>query len=497
MRKYIKATISLLLAFAVLFGCTPESVPKIADAPEKPPAPIDDTPVTYEAEDWVLLGNAKILRDLEGYSGKGYVGGFAADGDACVITIDVPRDGFYNLTFTTASDNGEYKQEYVYIDKTQVGAVTTDSTEFDDDTVYKQYLTAGKHELEYAKFWGWDFFDKLTVTQTTPISPDVYKVSAELVTPSPSASAQELMSYLAENYGKKILTGQYSELGMNGFENYVIRDITGKQPAILGLDLMDYSPSRKAHGVKSGTVEKAIEFSEAGGIVTICWHWSPPAKFITGDWATSFYAEQTDIDLPTILLEPDGDDYKLLMSDMDEIAKELVKLRDANVPVLWRPLHEGAGKWFWWGAYGGKAYKELYDIMYEKFTKEYGLNNLIWVWNGESADYYPGDDKVDIVATDIYTSERNYSSQINAFTKATMYADKPKIIALSENGAIPDPELSLRDNAMWSFFVTWKDDFVLIGREISKYSEKYTEQSMLEKAYNSDITITLDELPKK
>ncbi len=60
----------------------------------------------------------------------------------------------------------------------------------------------------------------------------------------------------------------------------------------------------------------------------------------------------------------------------------LKKLYDANVPVLWRPFHEMNGIWFWWGNRPGEGgIKELWKIMYYRYTDHHRLNNLIWVWN--------------------------------------------------------------------------------------------------------------------
>lgn len=72
----------------------------------------------------------------------------------------------------------------------------------------------------------------------------------------------------------------------------------------------------------------------------------------------------------------------ILLSDMDAVAKELQTLRDAKVPILWRPLHEASGGWFWWGDCSPDSYCELYRLMYEKFTKEYELDNLIFAFRG-------------------------------------------------------------------------------------------------------------------
>ncbi len=41
-----------------------------------------------------------------------------------------------------------------------------------------------------------------------------------------------------------------------------------------------------------------------------------------------------------------------MVRDIDAIASLLKRLQDHGVTVLWRPLHEAAGGWFWWGAGG-------------------------------------------------------------------------------------------------------------------------------------------------
>jgi len=38
-----------------------------------------------------------------------------------------------------------------------------------------------------------------------------------------------------------------------------------------------------------------------------------------------------------------------VLRDLDAVAAELKLLQDVRVPVLWRPLHEANGRWFWWG----------------------------------------------------------------------------------------------------------------------------------------------------
>ena len=69
-----------------------------------------------------------------------------------------------------------------------------------------------------------------------------------------------------------------------------------------------------------------------------------------------------------------------------------------------------------------------------------------------------------------------------------------KIMRL-ENGTMIDPELAVRDRAMWGYFCTWSGEFVMTDGIRKSYSEQYTDIEMLTKVYNSEYVITRDELP--
>lgn len=310
-------------------------------------------------------------------------------------------------------------------------------------------------------------------------------ISTKLINPNASPAAQNLMNTLAELYGKYILTGQYADKGVNSPEFQLIREVTGQTSAVIGLDFMDDTPSRVARGTTSKTVEHAIEFHKMGGIVTICWHWNAPEEYLTGTWYRAFYTDQTCIDLGKIMRGEDKPGHELLLRDIDAIALQLLRLQEADVPVLWRPLHEAAGAWFWWGAAGPQAQIDLWQLMYERLTNLHGLNNLIWVWNGQHADWYPGDEYVDIIGEDVYSGERVYTSQVERFKQAQAYTNPPKMVVLSENGPLFDPDLAIKDGAMWGFFATWVGNFVS--------DERYTEQWMLKHVYNHERTLSLEE----
>ena len=72
----------------------------------------------------------------------------------------------------------------------------------------------------------------------------------------------------------------------------------------------------------------------------------------------SFYAKNTVFDASRILI--DGTPERAsFYRDMDIIAEELKKFREADIPILWRPFHESDGDWFWWGAKGPETANEL------------------------------------------------------------------------------------------------------------------------------------------
>ena len=117
------------------------------------------------------------------------------------------------------------------------------------------------------------------------------------------------------------------------------------------------------------------------------------------------------------------------------------------------------------------------------------------MWNGQNKDWYPGDEYVDIIGEDIYPGERVYTSQVNKYLEAVEYTTPAKMVVLSENGCVFDPDLAIRDGAMWGFWCTWNGEFVAKSTAIYSYSEQYTEAEALKKFYSNDAVITMDELP--
>ena len=461
----------------------------------------DDKPLnfskTYEAENGKLSNDMSVISGGNASGGKS-VGKFENDRSYCQIKINVPSDGIYDIVIRSMGIGGP-KENDIYTDGKKVGTFTSENNKFSDYTVSAVSLTKGDHNIRIIKSWGWIELDKITVKTGAKISNSTYNITSSLVNKNSTANTKKLYSFLKDSYGKYVITGQQCDGGINGNEFKAIKNLTGDYPALLGLDMMDYTPSRTALGASSSAVETAIEFANKGGIVTFCWHWNAPTEYLNSTanssdgWWGGFYTQSSKFDIAKVMNGQDAKGKKLLDRDIKEIAKQLKRLEKAGVPVIWRPLHEGSGGWFWWGAKGSDAYKKLWKYLYKELTNTYGCNNLIWVYNGQSADWYPGDEYVDIVGEDIYPGNHVYDPQVSRFRQAINYGSKTKITALTENGCIFDIDSAVSINALWSWFMTWGGEFTVNG---SNYSEKYTEKSVIKKMYASKYSLTLGSIPK-
>lgn len=446
----------------------------------------------YEAEEGTLLGGTSTQEK----DGVGYVEGFAKEGDGLELSIHIEETGFYDLNFVSRSADGGYKENYVAVDGERMGTAKVEGKTYTDSLISRVYLETGDHTVQLSSYWGWVQVDSLKVKPSDDLDPRRFDIEPVLVNPNATDNTRRLMAYLCDIYGKDILSGQFCDSGMFGAENATIWKTTGgKYPAILGLDMSNYTPVSVAHGAEGYATDYALECWERGGIVTFCWHWTTPEKYITGNWYSTFYKEHTNINLSRIMGGKDQEGYDLLVADIDAIAEQLLILQEADVPVLWRPLHEAGGGWFWWGNSGPEAYKQLYILMYDRLVNHHGLNNLIWVWNGQDKEWYPGDEYVDIIGEDIYPGERVYTPQTSKYLEVLEYTDARKMIILSENGCLFDPDLAIRDGSMWGSFCTWGGEFVTKNKQLLLLSEQYTEEDMLKRVYEHEHVITRDELP--
>lgn len=309
-------------------------------------------------------------------------------------------------------------------------------------------------------------------------------VPATLADAQASPVARILFAKLVRTYGKFTWSGQ-----QDAAELPFIQKTTGHKPAIVAGDFMDYSPSRVAHGAApKGYTESMIELGAAGHILAFSWHWNAPTHLhdTAGQpWRSGFYTKATAFDVGAALANTNSTEYSLILRDIDAIALQLKKVAAADIPVLWRPLHESEGAWFWWGAKGAEPFKQLWRLLFSRLTVHHGLHNLIWVLSSEDPAWYPGDDVVDIIGADAYPKDRGDTLKPRWDALKARF-DGKKLIALTEFGGVPDIEQMRRSGVYWSWFVSWTG----ASGPASMPPEAVV------RIYDSPVVVTLDKLPQ-
>ncbi len=309
--------------------------------------------------------------------------------------------------------------------------------------------------------------------------------------PNAQVCVKNVLNYLGEISDDRIVTGQHTQtMAMEDLE--VIRRETGKEPALLGFELLSYSPNINYLDTDEecmtevlenyGTLKRAWEWAEQKGLITFTWHWFSPL----GGRSKSFFSENTDFDAEKAAT-PGTPEYRAMVSDMDMMAGLLRPFCDKQIPILWRPFHEADGIWFWWGAKGAEPVKKLWRIMYQRFTEVHGLNNLIWVWNAPKPEFYPGDNVVDIISRDIYSGQHVCSAYEDECGELAKITKLPKIALIGETGCLPDPDEIHEKQIPWATYMTWSRDFCR--------TEEFNTFDYLRRVYASPYAVTKENLP--
>jgi mannan endo-1,4-beta-mannosidase len=429
------------------------------------PVKIESTGVTsniieIEAENATLHG-VTVANSTPGYSGTGYVNGMDTDGDYIEFSINLSEGTYYKLDVTY---NGGEKYQKLY-----VNSVLIDNIHYPATTGFETIeaassilLQAGDNTIKIEKDWGWTDFDKITLTEIAPPEPiDYSTVTTTLIDSQANAKTYAVYNYLCSQYGENIISGQ-----IDNFDPLVA--VAGETPVIRAWDFQHYTVGYSylwdndigghVFGWEDdGSTQEAIDWytsTNGKGIVSFQWHWHSPSG---GTISTNtFTAANTTFDVG-LAVQNGTIEHTEILRDIDSIATQLKKLEAAGVPVLWRPLHEAGGQWFWWGAGSATECLALWDIVYDRLTNYHNIHNLIWVWSTPEEDWYPGNSKVDIIGYDSYPGEYNYVTQKQKFDQLYEIVGGEKLVAMTENGPIPNPDDCISEDAMWSFFASWND----------------------------------------
>ncbi len=345
-------------------------------------------------------------------------------------------------------------------------------------------------------------------------------IDKSLVTPSASPEAQKLYDYLLSVYGQKILTGAIANVNWNLDEVNMIKEATGKYPAIATADYIHFytlyddaarNPFKGGWRVNYDDITEFQQWWNEGGIVSACWHWNVPVKqadkYGQDDYVCA--PEKTTFRPKNIFVEGSWE-KQIADQDLELIASLLKKFQEANIPVIWRPLHEASGNfpsggtaWFWWGADGAETYVKLWRYMFDYF-KAQGLNNLIWVWTTQTGygydetkgilydeEWYPGDEYVDIVGRDEYTKNAEESAAEFEAIRATF---PKKMVTLSECGSVSYLSAQFNEGAVWSWAMPWYD-YTADNETHSLDNHQHANTNWWMNAMSCENVISRDQLP--
>jgi mannan endo-1,4-beta-mannosidase len=441
---------------------------------------------SVEAESGTRAGGLTIGTANAGYSGSGYITNMINTGDNLTIPVTVPTAGNYKVVIRY---NGPYgaKDQDIYVNGIFVSSLNFPATTgYTDLTAGSLTLNAGSNTIGIYKNWGYTDFDKVTL-YTVPLH-DYTTVAATPIDPAATTEAKALYNYLKSNYGQSIISGQtsdyYTTVSPNAAKKPVIRSYDFQHYTVGYSYLWNNATNSQGFGWEdNGTTQSAIDWYNSTcqkGIVAFHWHWHSPSGGQAG--TNTFYTNSTTFDV-TKAVTVGTTEYTAIIRDVDSIATQLKKLQSAGVPVLWRPLHEAGGAWFWWGAKGSAAALALYDILYNRLVNYHGIHNLIWQWSTPEPSWYPGNSKVDMLGYDSYPGAYNYGTQKLIFDQLYTIVNGQKMLALTENGPIPDPDACFTSDAKWAYFMSWSD---LVTQQNSA--------AQLSLVYNHAKVITLDEV---
>lgn len=260
------------------------------------------------------------------------------------------------------------------------------------------------------------------------------------VNPRASIKAKQLLALfykLRNSRDTRVIVGQHVG-GVNEgavalqkkYQKYFtnLRDSTGELPALMGVDYgWETQPLSYTE-----TNAVLIKYAKEGGLIEVS---MSPGNPFTGGGLRDFTLGGHPYD--DVITEGKEANTRW-KATLDKTAEGLAELQDAGVVVLFRPLHEMNGDFFWWsygehGRVGKEEYQKLWRYIYDYLTKNKKLNNLLWVYSPNASQwengvkdtdfYYPGDQYVDMVGMDYYADDM---SQVNN------HGNYDKLIALNK-----------------------------------------------------------------
>ena len=372
--------------------------------------------------------------------------------------------------------------------------------------------TALAYETDYEAMKA--YFESREVDPTKPVSENAQT----------NEKTMEVWNYLRSVYGKQVITCQQM-MGNECYEDLVFYNATNDLTAMKGYDFIFCTGSYHSDDM----IDEAIEWSkESGGLCAFTWHWNVPKDIDNPDGGYAFYTSEITNFSQVNAVTPGTKEYETVIHDIDLIATKIQRMESEGVTILFRPLHEASGAWFWWGLQGrdsatNEVFQKLWYMIYDRLENYHKLTNIIWVWNGQNPHTAIHPNAFDIEGIDRYYDQEDISAEALSTYYEKCYGELAgydkycaelagmdstgKMMALTECGYIPDPDGIKAANTMWLYYMVWNGDFIYetdaAGKAMFDLNgtphpnpKKGITNEMLAEYFSNDLYITHNKLPE-
>ena len=372
--------------------------------------------------------------------------------------------------------------------------------------------TALAYETDYEAMKA--YFESREVDPTKPVSENAQT----------NEKTMEVWNYLRSVYGKQVITCQQM-MGNECYEDLVFYNATNDLTAMKGYDFIFCTGSYHSDDM----IDEAIEWSkESGGLCAFTWHWNVPKDIDNPEGGYAFYTSEITNFSQVNAVTPGTKEYETVIHDIDLIATKIQRMESEGVTILFRPLHEASGAWFWWGLQGrdsatNEVFQKLWYMIYDRLENYHKLTNIIWVWNGQNPHTAIHPNAFDIEGIDRYYDQEDISAEALSTYYEKCYGELAgydkycaelagmestgKMMALTECGYIPDPEGIKAANTMWLYYMVWNGDFIYETDSAGKAMvdlngtphpnpKKGITNEMLAEYFSNDLYITHNKLPE-
>ena len=294
-------------------------------------------------------------------------------------------------------------------------------------------LPLGKHTITLT------VKDNFGLTHTDDVTITIQRMSAYIpIDVNATQETKNLFNNLAKiAHSDQFIFGQEFPMSfkLNGTRNDLStsdsKEVAGDHPGVFGIDphymLYKSAADRQLH------INEAKYAHDNGAVVTFDFH--QQSRYDNSIYMANITTAKDKSLMYDIVKDLNGS-RTWYYNEIDQVIS--IINNDLNFPVVWRLFHEMDGNWFWWGSAATNHSKQLY-IDFFKLTVDHIKNktNLVlfaWSPNREfTADYYPGDNYVDIVGVDIYDTD-GFNMQQTLIKLTNFSLEHNKIAVLSEVG---------------------------------------------------------------